>query len=64
MAAAREPIPDIASRTRSVAAAVHSAELEGGSPSTELSAHLREYEAGRIDSDELVRRTRGRYESG
>lgn len=50
-----------ADRARSIAAAVHSVRMEGLDVSAEWQADAAEVVAGRIDADELVRRTRARY---
>lgn len=48
-------------RERVVADAIHSGEMEGLRVDTDTQADAAEYIAGRIDSDELVARTRARY---
>lgn len=52
---------DPRSRRRAVADVVHSAALEGGEISPSTRADMAEYESGLIDADEVVRRTRARY---
>lgn len=51
----------VAERERIVAEAVHSVEMEGGRVDPDTLTDAQEYVAGRIDSDELVARTRARY---
>jgi hypothetical protein len=48
-------------RERRVAEAIHSGEMEGLSVTPACRADAQEYIDGRIDSDELVARTRARY---
>ena len=50
-----------AERARRVAEAIHSGEMEGMRVGPETRADAAEYVEGRIDSDELVVRTRARY---
>lgn len=52
---------DLEARRRAVADVVHSAELEGGRITPDTRADMADYEAGLIDADEVVRRTRARY---
>jgi hypothetical protein len=49
------------SRRRAVANAVASTELEGGTVSPQTRADMAEFEAGRIDTVEVMRRVRARY---
>ena len=51
-------------RARIVEDAVHSGEMEGLQVGPEFQADADEYVAGRIDSHELVARTRARYGLG
>lgn len=51
-------------RARIVEDAVHSGEMEGLQVGPEFQADAGEYVAGRIDSHELVARTRARYGLG
>lgn len=48
-------------RARRVAEAIHSGAMEGLSVTPVTRADAEHYIAGRIDSDELVARTRARY---
>lgn len=50
-----------AERARVVAEAIHSGEMEGMHADADTQADAAEYIDGRIDSDELVARTRARY---
>jgi len=50
-----------AERARRVAEAIHSGEMEGLKVSAATYVDAEEYIEGRIDSDELVARTRARY---
>ena len=51
----------VAERERRVAEAIHSVEMEGLRVPEATVLDAQEYIAGRIDSDELVARTRARY---
>ncbi|HRN30264.1 MAG TPA: hypothetical protein PK781_01600 [Terrimesophilobacter sp.] len=54
----------IEQRQRAVEEAVHSGEMEGLHVDPDTRADADAYVAGRIDSDELVARTRARYGLG
>ena len=55
------PVTDRAERERRVQEAIHSGEMEGLEVDSATRADADEYVDGRIDSDELVARTRARY---
>lgn len=48
-------------RERAVAESIHSGEMEGLRVTDAARADSADYVAGKIDSDELVKRTRARY---
>ena len=61
MTTARTTRTTTEARRRAVANAVHSTELEGGTVSPETRADMAEFEAGRIGTEEVMRRVRARY---
>lgn len=61
MTTARSTDRHTQTRRRSVDAAVHSTELEGGQVSEATRADMADYVAGHIDVDELMARGLSRY---
>lgn len=57
----RGVVPSRALRGRAVAEAIHSGEMEGLRVTPKFRADAGDYVAGKIDSNELVARTRARY---